>query len=540
MNISSTLEATARCNPSLTAIVYEGHRYSYAAIEAQANKVANGLSAHGISVGDTVALICSTRPEFAVCYFGILKTGATVVALSDIRAPHGGVDTLSRTEIERRLRGTAAKALICLDGYADTALGEAAIVAASAVENCRSIWLIPGDGERRCRALGPPTLADLIRNQPSTYRSAQVDHDATATILSTSGTTGAPKQTEITHSNLLATAIINRGVGDFGARHVRMVAHSLHHIVGQTLSLQLGFLGGDTLVLAEHLEPRELLRLMAAEGVTHIMGPPPMYAALTEAPGLTSTIRSQIAESLQIAATGGQPLEPSLGNAFMMKFGEPLREGYGLTETTATASWSCPDDEIRDGSAGRPLPGISIRVAGDDGDALPIGEAGEILVKSPGVMKGYLDQPDATAHAFIDGWFRTGDAGYLDENGYLYVEGRLDDMIFRGGYKFYPAEVEDVLGGHPGVRGAVVVDVPDEAGGGILKAFVVPQEGAGVDSAALLDWMQPQLQDCKLPRIIEICSSLPVTGTGKVARHLLSRKEQTQQHCIPCALLVTT
>ena len=255
MNISITLEATARREPSQTAIVHDGHHYSYAAIESLANKVANGLGAEGITTGDRVALICSTRPEFVICYFGILKTGATVVALSDIRAPHGDVDTLSQIEIERRLKGTAAKALICLDGHIDTVLGEAAVAAVTATESCRSIWLIPGDTELRCRKLGSPILADLIVDQPCTYDAEQVAPDTTATILSTSGTTGAPKQTEITHANLLSTAVINRGVGDLGVQHIRMVAHSLHHIVGQALSLHLGFLGGDTLVFAEPISP---------------------------------------------------------------------------------------------------------------------------------------------------------------------------------------------------------------------------------------------------------------------------------------------
>jgi long-chain acyl-CoA synthetase len=523
MNISITLEATARREPSRTALIFEGRAHSYAEIETLANKVANGLCANGITTGDMVALICSSRPEFVISYFGILKTGATVVALSDIRAPHGSVDTLSESEIARRLRGTGVKALICLDGHADTLLGEAAIEAVAAVEGCRSIWLIPGQSERRCRALGAPTLDDLLRDQPATYNAEQVAPDATATILSTSGTTGVPKQTEITHANLLATAVINRGVGEFGTRHVRLVAHSLHHIVGQALSLHLGFLGGDTLVLAEHLEPNELLSLMVTEGVTHIMGPPQMYAALVEASGLTSAIRLQIVENLQIAATGGQPLEPSLNSAFTTKFGQSLRSGYGLTETTATASWHCPEDEIRVGSVGRPLPGISIRVADGDSNALPVGETGEILVRSPSVMKGYLGKPEATADAFIGGWFRTGDAGRLDEDGYLYVEGRLDDMIFCGGYKFYPAEIEGVLVGYPGVHDVAVVHMPNKAGGDVLKAFVVPHPGTRVDSAALHRWMRSQLQESKLPGIVEFCSSLPETGTGKVARHLLSR-----------------
>ena len=523
MNISITLEATARRDPSRTALVFEGRRHSYAEIETLAKKVANGLNANGITAGDSVALICSSRPEFVISYFGILKTGATVVALSDIRAPHGSVDTLSEDEIARRLRGTGAKALICLDGHADTLLGEAAIEAVAAVESCRSIWLIPGQSEQRCRALGAPTLDDLLRDQSDIYNAEQVAPDATATILSTSGTTGAPKQTEITHANLLATAVINRGAGEPGARHVRMVAHSLHHIVGQALSLHLGFFGGDTLVFAEDLEPCEMLRLMATEAVTHIMGAPPMYSALTEARGLPSAMRSKIVENLQIAATGGQSLESSLSNAFAAKFGQPLRSGYGLTETTATAAWHCPGDEIRTGSVGRALPGVCIKVADDDGVALPTGECGEVLIKSASVMKGYLGRPEATADAFTGGWFRTGDAGYIDEGGYLYLEGRLDDMIFRGGYKFYPAEVEGVLGDYPGVCSAVVVDLPDAAGGGMLKAFVVPQEGVRVDSTALLDWMRPQLQNCKLPSIVEFCSALPVTATGKVARHLLAR-----------------
>ena len=523
MNISITLEATARREPSQTAIVHDGHHYSYAAIESLANKVANGLGAQGITTGDRVALICSTRPEFVICYFGILKTGATVVALSDIRAPHGDVDTLSKNEIKHRLNGTAAKALICLDGHTDTALGEAAIAAVAATESCRLIWLIPGDTEFRCRKLGAPILADLMADQPCTYDAEQVAPDTTATILSTSGTTGAPKQTEITHDNLLSTAVINRGVGDLGVRHIRMVAHSLHHIVGQALSLHLGFLGGDTLVFAEHMEPSGLLCLMATEGVTHIMGPPQMYKALVEAPELASATRLKIVEDLQIAATGGQPLDSDLDVAFTTKFGLPLRPGYGLTETTATASWHCPSDEIRPGSVGLPLPGMSIRIAAADGSELPVGETGEILIKGPGVMKGYLGLSDATAEAFVGDWFRTGDTGHSDDDGYLFVEGRLDDLIFRGGYKFYPAEVEGILGGYPGVRGVAVVDVPDDAGSGALKAYVVPHDGARVDTAALLEWMRPQLQDCKLPHTFEICASLPETSTGKIARHLLSR-----------------
>jgi long-chain acyl-CoA synthetase len=512
-NVTFFLDSTAARQPDGKALVFAGHNYSFAAIRAMSNRVASGLAAAGYGPGSRIALACGNRPGFLAAYYGILKLGGLAVVLST---------TLRERDIRFQLEDSGAEALLTYDGRGDTAYAEQALAAAEAVPACKRCWVIPAEPAAPSTLAGYPSLGDLMGR--GCERAATYDYaaDDTAVLLYTSGSTGRPKGVELTQASLVALTRINAALAPRADTRVRLISTPLFHIMGQVCGLNLAMLNGETLVLAEGFDPDAIWRLLVGEGATYFVHMPIYYQYLMEHAGHVDS--AAVRRRLRLCATGGAPLPAGLSAAFQERFGTPIVPGYGLTETTSIVAWGGGTSSRRGltpTTVGRVVPGVEVML--DDGRALSAapGAQGEILVRGPGVMKGYLNLPELTARVLAGGWLRSGDVGRFDAAGRLDILGRADDKILRGEEHIYPAEVETVLKAHPAVAEAAVVGVPDAYLGQEAKTFVVLREGHRLAGAELLGWLARELPDGKCPGLVEFRAALPMTATGKVARHRL-------------------
>ena len=511
LNVAFFLDATAARSPEAAAIVHQGRRIGYARLHRLANQLANGLTAAGYGPGDRVAICCNNRAGFLPVYYAVLKTGATAVILSD---------SISAHDLAYELEDCGADALFVYDGTWKIAIGAMAAEVAAAAPACRDVWAIPSDPMAASTIPGCPAIADLAAGRSSDFTTRGFEASETALILYTSGSSGRPKGVELTQANLIAAMMLNQVLAEREATRVRLVLAPMHDICGQIFSLNLPVLAGETMVLVEEFEPQEAWDLIAEEGVAYMAEMPIYYRWLLDA--ADGVDAAKVRRSLRLCATGGAALPLPWSLEFEERFGVPIRPGYGMTEASATISWNCPFDELRTETVGKAIPGVALRIVDQSGTALPPGRDGQIEVRSPGIMKGYLNNPAATAAAISDGWLRTNDLGRIDEAGYLLVQGRADGMISRGYEHIYPAEIVNMLYRHPVVAQAAVKAVPHDTLGQDAKAFVTLRDGCTIQAQELLSWLGSELPADRAPGLLQVVPSLPLTRNGKIAYHLLS------------------
>jgi long-chain acyl-CoA synthetase len=308
----------------------------------------------------------------------------------------------------------------------------------------------------------------------------------------------------------------------------------LFHSFGQTVIQNGSAAYGGTVVMLPRFEAGPALELIEQEDITFFAGVPTMYwgllGALKEAQSSAErTVDvARIKKNLRVAAAGGAALPVEVHKAFEREFGVTILEGYGLSETSPVASFSSYGDDVRVGSIGRPVPGVEMKLISQDGwdevdpEHQDEDAVGEIAIKGHNIMKGYYGRPEATEEAIRDGWFRSGDLGRRDKDGWYYIVDRTKDMIIRGGYNVYPREIEEVLMTHPDVSMAAVIGVPHESHGEEIKAFVILEDGASVTSDELVAWGKEQMAGYKYPRSVELVPALPMTATGKILKRELS------------------
>ncbi len=351
------------------------------------------------------------------------------------------------------------------------------------------------------------------------------DEDDTAVILYTSGTTGQPKGAELRHRNMRDNACASDAL--FGADKdnpdTYLCVLPLFHSFGQTVIQNGAFAFGGTVVMLPRFEAKPALDLMLKEGVTFFAGVPTMYWGLLGALDDSVDVGT-IARNLRVAAAGGSALPVEVHKDFQKRFGVTILEGYGLSETSPVASFSPHGKEPRVGSIGVPIPGVEMKLINDDWSDVPDGPdaVGEIAIKGHNIMKGYYDRPDATEASIHDGWFRSGDLGKKDADGYYYIVDRSKDMIIRGGYNVYPREIEEVLMTHEAVSLAAVIGVPHDSHGEEIKAVIIRNAGVDVTEEELVAWGKEQMAGYKYPRIVEFVDALPMTATGKILKRELS------------------
>ncbi|MFP6745293.1 MAG: AMP-binding protein, partial [Alphaproteobacteria bacterium] len=363
---------------------------------------------------------------------------------------------------------------------------------------------------------------DLMAGQADSFESAPTEPNHTATILYTSGTTGQPKGAELTHNNIVMNVMTVGILFPERNTEIQLVALPLFHVYAQTCLMHMGLYTGDTLVLMQRFEPGEAMRLMAATSVTRSAGVPTMYQAFLEHPDFDDQHAKRLAETVGIVSTGGAPMPQAVAEAFTARTGISVMEGYGCTETSPVVLVTPPDEDDREGSVGKAIWGVEARVVDSDGAALTAGEVGELTVRGHCVMKGYYRRPEATAEAIRNGWYHTGDLATMDADGYVTIVGRTKELIIRGGFNVYPAEVEDVLSNHPKVAIVAVIGIPHERYGEEVKAFIVPHGDTALEADEIIAWARDNMASHKYPRIVEIRQDLPLTDTGKVLKRDLA------------------
>ncbi len=516
-NLAGFLENSAQTYPDRTAIVFGDTRLSYPQVDGAANQVANLLVARGIRPGDKVALSCPNLPYFTIIYFGILKAGATVVPLNVL---------LKGREVAYHLGDSDAKAYFAFQGTPELPIGAEGYAGFQDAEGCEHFFVVTADPAAASPIEGAETLGQALAGQAPTFDTVDVDDDDTAVILYTSGTTGQPKGAELRHRNMRDNALAGEAL--FGADAARpdtyLCVLPLFHSFGQTVIQNGGFAFGGTVVMLPRFEAAPAIGLMLKEKVSFFAGVPTMYWGLLGALDESVDVAT-IAANLRVAVAGGAALPVEVHHQFEERFGVTILEGYGLSETSPVASFSRLGEPVRVGSIGTPIPGVEMKLlAGEGWEELTDPDGiGEIAIKGHNIMKGYYQRPEATAEAIDpDGWFRSGDLGRKDADGWYYIVDRSKDMIIRGGYNVYPREIEEVLLTHPAVSLAAVIGVPHESHGEEIKAFVIPAPGATATPDEIVAWAKEQMAAYKYPRIVEIVDALPMTATGKILKRELS------------------
>ncbi|MER7516489.1 long-chain fatty acid--CoA ligase [Streptomyces sp. NPDC126499] len=514
LNLSILLEDSARAFPDRDALVLGPRRLTYRQVDAAANQVANLLVSRGVRPGDKVALSCPNLPYFPIVYYGVLKAGAVVVPLNVL---------LKGREIAYHLDDADVSAYFCFEGTPELAMaaeGHAGYREATAVEH---FFVITADPEAPSPIAGTETLGQALAGMSTAFESVVTEPTDTAIILYTSGTTGRPKGAELSHANTLMNVMAcNRLFGAEPATDSQLVCLPLFHTFGATVQMHAGFSVAATLHLVPRFAAREVVELMNREVITFFAGVPTMWWGLLGA--LTDDIDvHRIAANLRIGISGGAALPVEMITQIKERLGITVLEGYGLSETSPVATFSDPRRGTRPGSIGGPIWGVEVKLIRPDWTEVTApGEVGEIAVRGHNVMKGYYNRPEETAEAIRDGWFRTGDLARRDEDGFYYIVDRVKDLIIRGGFNVYPREIEEVLLTHPAVSLAAVIGVPHDSHGEEIKAFVIPEKDAAVTPEELVAWGKEQMASYKYPRIVELVSSLPMTGTGKILKRELS------------------
>jgi long-chain acyl-CoA synthetase len=488
VNLASNLTRTARQHADRTAIRLGAAVTTYHELDEASARVAGLLWDRGVRPGDRVAVMLPNLPAFAVVYYGVLRAGAVVVPMNPL---------LKAREVAYYLDDSGARLIFAWQGVADEAGKGAQAADADVVE------------------VDPATFADLVASADPVRAVAARDTEDTAVILYTSGTTGRPKGAELTHANLARNVDVFRtDLLALTADDVIFGGLPLFHSFGQTCTLNGAVASGASLSLLPRFDPERALQLLAEHRATVFAGVPTMYGALLGHPDRAAYDVS----ALRVCVSGGAAMPVEVLRGFEKAFGCKVLEGYGLSETSPVASFNHPDRERKPGSIGTPIRGVEMRVVDEQGREVSRGEVGEIVIRGHNVMKGYWRRPEETAAAIPDGWFRTGDMGCVDEDGYFAIVDRKKDLIIRGGYNVYPREVEEVLYEHPAVAEAAVIGVPHPELGEEVAAAVALKPGATVTVDELRDHVKAQVAAYKYPRRVWLVDALPKGPTGKILK----------------------
>lgn len=506
LNLADILEMGAANTPDAEAIVYENTRMTYRQLAGAARRVAWALRERGIGPGDKVALLLANTPHFPIILYGILYAGATAVPMNVL---------LQWREILYQIDDADAKALFVFAPFAEQAT-QAFKVAAKChylvvvEEGITPGMPIAGESFVRMMAASRPEF-DPYRTRP----------DDTAEILFTSAYGGNPLGTELSHYNLFQNALICQAfVQKYRPEDVCLCVLPLFHSFGQTGMLNAPLLGGSKVVMQSRFETHKVFDTIARERVT-LLGLVPSMAHF-----MVTYKREESFDLSSIRAinVGGAALSREIYDAFLERFGLPLLEGYGLTETSPVVSYNVDTKMNRPGSVGKPIFQCQVRIRRDDGAFAAPGESGEIVVRGHNVMKGYYRKPEETARALRDGWMHTGDLGRFDTDGYLYITGLKKDLIIRAGMNIYPREIEEVLLRHPDIHEVAVVGIPEKVRGEEVCAYLTSTSPARPDEKALRAFCLEHLAPFKCPRHFVYRDVLPRLSSGKINKTVLKQE----------------
>ncbi|MEM4652982.1 MAG: long-chain fatty acid--CoA ligase [Candidatus Nezhaarchaeales archaeon] len=533
ISLPELVEKAAQKWPNRASFIFFGRKMSFKEVSVLFNKFATALADLGVKKGDVVALYLPNCPQFVIAYYGALKIGATITAISPL---------YREREVEYQLNDSGAETIVALDIFYPV------------VEN---VWgktklkrvIVTNMADYMPRALAflgkmlkkIPTykvepkpnvyfFKDLIAKYPPNPPKVEINpREDIAVLQYTGGTTGLPKAAMLTHMNLIANAYQcyewMRAAGLKEGEEVSLALLPWFHSYGMTVSLNIGPVAGITGVILPRFDPKEVLETIQKYGVTLFPGVPTLYAMLLAHPD----IKKYNLRSVKFCISGAAPLPPEVQRRFMEVTGGVLVEGYGLSEASPVTHANPLDKSmklVKIGSIGIPFPDTDAKIVDPDtGKELPPGEIGELAVKGPQVMKGYWNRPEETRETLKDGWLLTGDIAKMDEDGYFYIVDRKKDIIKYKGHSVYPRELEDVIYEHPAVKLCAVIGKPDPIAGEIPKAFVVLKEGMTATPEEIMKFVNERVASYKAIREVEIVKELPMTLVGKVLRRVLREEE---------------
>jgi long-chain acyl-CoA synthetase len=528
--VQSVLEKAAECFGAKPALDFMNKRISYAELDALANRAAAGFQKLGVKPGVHIGLFLPNTPHYIIAFFGVMKAGGVVVNYSpldalptlQLKVNDSETDILVTLDLaslypqaEKLLGSTRLKTLIVGEfaemtpapGPVASQMKAGGMLAEVSHDSAHVAFrdLIDNDGRYRVHALG--ALDDEL-----------------AVIQYTGGTTGSPKGAMLTHANLTAatslyTEVMTRSVDGLRAGEERFLCIlPLFHIYSLTVVMMLGFRLGAELVLHPRFDAQAAVKDMVEKKITVYLGVPTMHVAILAVPGVEAMDFS----SLRLCGSGGAPLPVAVQDRFERVIGCPLNEGWGMTETSPIGTFNPREGRRRPASCGVPYPGTQMKFSdvADPEREVALGERGEICVKGPNVMKGYWKKPEATANALTaDGFFRTGDVGYMDEDGYVFIVDRTKDMLLCGGFNVYPRNIEEAIYQHPSVEEVSVIGVPDDYRGETPKAFIKLKAGAAlVTLEDMKAFLKDRLGKHEMIGAIEIRDELPKTPVGKISK----------------------
>ncbi|MBD2746566.1 AMP-binding protein [Microvirga sp. BT688] len=512
-----------------------GKRVTYAALGRDADAVASWLQAQGLKKGDRVAIMLPNVMAFPAILFGVLLAGGTVVNVNPLYTPR---------ELTYQLNDSGARFLFVLENF-----GATVQESLPELKLDRVVVVTPGDllglkgaiinlvSRRVKKAVKPFSLLQAVtfkavmaegaRNKP---QPVTVSPDDVAFLQYTGGTTGVAKGATLLHRNVVANVMQCEAwmLPFFGDRedHLMVTALPLYHIFALTVcGLLMAKIGGCQLLIANPRDIPGFVKTLQKSRITLMSGLNTLYNALAHAPGIEKVDFSQMV----FAVSGGMATQEAVAKKWKDITGQPIVEGYGLSETSPVVCANRLDIEDFTGTIGYPLPSTDVTIRAGDGSILPDGERGELCVKGPQVMAGYWQRPDETAKVMTaDGWFRTGDVAVILPDGQIKIVDRMKDMVLVSGFNVYPNEVEDVLANHPGVMESAVIGLPDEHSGEAVVAYVVRKD-PNLTSDELRQFCRENMTGYKVPRRIEFRETLPKTNVGKVLRRAL-KEEAEQSH----------
>jgi long-chain acyl-CoA synthetase len=499
-SVADLIPQSAGRLPGKPALIAGDREMPYSELHDRVLRVAAALHGLGVRKGDRVALMLGNVPEFVVTLHGALTLGAVVAPLNVM---------LTAEEMGYILADAEAGVVV-----AQPELVPVVLSVRERIASLRHV-LVTGSGPA---PRGTASFEERL-GAGGSFPPTEVSEEDLALLAYTAGTTADPKGAMLTHGNLLANL---EQVAEVPALReaqsdVVLLALPLFHIYGLNVGLGVSLREGATAVLQERFDPVASLEAVERHGITVLLGAPPMFAAWLQA----AESRSFDLSSVRLAVSGAAPLPGTVLEAFRDRLGITIWEGYGLTETAPVVTTNAMGEEAKAESIGLPLPGLDVRLADEEGEEVAAGDPGEIVIRGPNVFGGYWHRDEESANAFRDGWFRTGDVAYRDDDGYLFIVDRSKDLIIVSGFNVFPKEVEEAVAAHEKVAECAVIGVPDDRAGEAVKALVVLKAGQEATEEEILDHCRTRLARFKLPRDVEFVGTLPRHATGKVLRRRL-------------------
>jgi len=497
-NLATILEESTRRNPDKVALILDDFKMTYRQLDEAANQVANALRSRGVEPGARVGMMLPNVPHFPMIYFGILKAGCIAVPMNPL---------LKAPEIQYYLRDSDASVFFYWDMFAKEAVEGAR--RAPSVKNTVHVSMLGGDAPE-----GTSDFFQLIGTQPKVFDSVATGADDICLLIYTSGTTGKPKGAALTNFNLFECCHVGTHIFEFQDHDVILATLPMFHSFGLSNVVNGSIHGGITMTLLPRFDADKALQVIQRDKVTLFMGVPTMYFAMLHHPERSTYDLG----NLRLCVSGGASIPGEVIRAWEQATGTKILEGYGLSETSPTATFNQLDVGQKVGSIGTPLWGVQLKVFDDEGNEVAQGEHGEICIKGHNVMKEYWRNPEATAEAIKDGWFHSGDIGFVDEEGFFFIVDRKKEMIIRGGFNVYPREIEEVIYEYPAVAEAAVIGLSDDKFGEEVHAVVAAKPGQKIDSAELQAFVRERVAAYKYPRSITILPELPKGPTGKILK----------------------